>query len=128
MNAKHEKFFETVIDRCDERIQNCERAQNAFVAKLRENYHTAMTWSDSQFELAAEWKVAHVLKSLVNDCIAKGKEPKELRRDVQDIVLQDAKYVKHSTSIGTNQMEVETTAAYSRTLDSFDGLLGRVDA
>jgi hypothetical protein len=125
MNEKNRKYFETVIERCDERIRNCEAGRDRFAERCRENFHHAMQWADSQYELAGEWKAAHVIKALAEAYMEKGREPKELRAEVRNMVVQDAKYVKSSSSMSSNRQETETTAAYAKALDSFDGLLSR---
>jgi len=123
MNPKHQKHFERIIERCDERIANTERAIAKFCDELKENPARAFQWADGKMETAAEGKVAEIIKEAALAAIKNHKTREDLEAMVNHQAMNAGKYMKRSTSQSANYIENAEACAWIRALDKFDGLV-----
>jgi len=118
------KYFDEVVERCDEKIANVKRGIEKFVAELTDNPAYAFRWADAKMGLAAEGYVAEVVKEMTLTCKAEGESPEILRERVTRAAVQAGKYMKRSTSQSSNYMDNAKAAAWCDCMDDFGGLLG----
>lgn len=127
--SKRLKELGKVMARCNERINNCNRAIERYTEELKENPAHAFKWVDGKFGVAAEWRAAHLILDMAETAAADeaGKTVAEIRADIQKMICRDAKSVTpSSTSTGSNYMDAANLEALADSLDSLSGLLGPI--
>ena len=86
-----------------------------WINRFKEDPSDAFEWSDDAYRSAARIRVSEHLLRLIN----KGVAADLILKVVTELVERGARYPERSTSIGSNHIEREITAAYAFVLNQY---------
>ncbi len=102
-------FLEVILSN---QVKHAQESLAKFTQELLENPRYSMEWSDNAFLQAAEYDVARTYLAWIE----KGCTLSEIEADLDDEVLNAARWGSNSTSPGTNVMKQHLLASKARLL------------
>lgn len=128
MDKKTEaKRFAQLVEKLETGQAQFEKANEAFQTKFSQNPVYAFEWADSVMSLAAKAQVYNRYLKFVKDVVAEPDNSenklsleevlRRITKDATDHVLTHARSPKSSTSMCSNYMAQQTTAAHAELLD-----------
>ncbi len=102
---------------CDRQIVGLREKIAEFAVKLLANPAYALEWADQYFAFAAQLEVRVILR---DSCLA-GASSADLAAMATERMLHGARFPARSTSMASNQMAMEKTAAWAAAVVEFKG-------
>lgn len=116
--------------------ERSEKTLAEFAVRVQKDPAGALEWSKGAFEAAASLSSARTIVALIENIKSRGDEYvevgdleviKALRAEFYDAVMRGAKWPSRSTSVQSNEMELELTARRAEWLEKFDQMIAFVE-